>query len=289
MSKLANFKVLGLLFLFFFLSVSIQTLRAADLPSESIESKAYREGQCFEMGLNGEIIFGYGCGDFVILEREKHLVISMMTVETLSNGRNRYSWKEIYVAEEDGSIQAHDSKRAKGVHSLRALPREWPVRDESGSLRIPKDRLIVSTSVFISTELRDKPEGTVGYYVLLAIPGVAIAPHSTVKAPDNVLWIVPLNPVDGPEKGFQLIHSGPLHQGIYATVYEDRTVKFGEGAVNVDELKATELYWRHIESDMGRLFVPINGHRLGFFVSDIRERAVWKDGQPFGVSGPSVE
>ena len=74
-----------------------------------------------------------------------------------------------------------------------------------------------------------------------------ISPHTHSMRPPNVLWIVPNG------GGFDLVHSGPLHRGLYARIREDFSVTYGEGAPEELRTSTKQRYWPFETGDTGQV------------------------------------
>lgn len=259
------------------------SLEAAD---ETLEQKALREGHCLELGLNGELIVppkDYGCGDLVVTNQDGSIIISYMYNDKTEGGRNRFAWRQFAVVNASGTLQVRDTQHFPQKGGLTELPEKWTFLNAAGKLVLPERERVLSRS---NSRTRTKPAGSLGCYILLAIPAGAIAPSPEVEPPENIVWILPLELGSSVDKGFQLVHSGPLHDGVYLTVYPDRSVALGSGAVNVEQFIDKKLYWPHIDYDTGNIFVPIGGHRIGLLETQEESRSIWREGKPYSVSRP---
>jgi len=128
-----------------------------------------------------------------------------------------------------------------GHSPLPAAPKQWTWRTPEGNLLL-RGKLMSDESGF-SRALSEEPEDHSGW-VLLALDGIIVVPENQNDRPANVLWVVYKK-----EGGFDLVHSGPLHNGTYATVQADRHITMQEGSSKLGPTVRADRFWPYKDSD----------------------------------------
>lgn len=105
---------------------------------------------------------------------------------------------------------------------LPEFPSRWPFKDCGVVASAPQGTLLCK-SLEESLQPPQPPINAKGW-LLLGWDGSLSAPPQKTPIPANVLWVV----TDDMRKGFDLVHGGPLHSGVYARVYPDGEMRFGD-------------------------------------------------------------
>ncbi len=132
---------------------------------------------------------------------------------------------------------------------LAEFPTRWPFFKD-GVLAPAPPGTVLCRSLEENTPAPEPPSGAL-QWLLLGSSGELIAPTENTAKPANVLWVVP----SAQPGGLDLIHSGPLHSGLYAHVCSDGRMLYGEqrradpplyAIAREFSLAAPGAIWRHL-------------------------------------------
>ncbi len=134
-----------------------------------------------------------------------------------------------------------------GTKSMPAIPTDWPRDDKTGHVRPLELGEILSGVQGEESNSGDANAESQRAWLMLGLHQRLISPYPHSMRPPNVLWIVPNG------GGFDLVHSGPLHRGLYARIREDFSVTYGEGAPEELRTSSKQKYWPFETGDTGRV------------------------------------
>lgn len=134
-----------------------------------------------------------------------------------------------------------------GTKSMPSIPTEWPRNDKTGRVRPLGTGEILSGVQGEGSSSGDANAESQGAWLMLGLHHGLISPMTQSMRPPNVLWIVPNG------GGFDLVHSGPLHRGLYARIRDDFSVTYGEGAPEDLRTSGNQKYWPFETGDTGRV------------------------------------
>jgi len=137
--------------------------------------------------------------------------------------------------------------REPGAKSMPAIPTEWPRDDKTGNPRPLGPGEILSGATGAASNSGDPDTKLLGDWLMLGLHHGLISPMTSSKCPPNVLRIVPNG------GGFDLVHSGPMHRGLYARIHEDFSVTYGEGAPEELRTSTKQKYWPFETGDTGQV------------------------------------
>lgn len=193
-----------------------------------------------ELGFEGINDFARGSGiRFVVLLKDPGLELV-----NLGNWEGGAIWSTYATVVPDAVI----SYRAPGekLASLKAAPHKWTIRDTAGNPGLPPEGTVLYEDG-TKSPLPEPPAGNAGW-IVLGYKGLLFTPPSQANRPPNVLWVLPKK-----EGGIDLVHSGPLHRGVFATIQADRRIMFGPGADGLAWPKGEQGgWWQYIDYDTVR-------------------------------------
>lgn len=134
-----------------------------------------------------------------------------------------------------------------GTKSMPAIPKDWSRDEKTGSLRPLEPGEVLSGAPVEASKSGDTEADSPDTWLLMGLHRTLISPIASSRRPPNVLWIVPNG------GGFDLVHSGPLHRGLYARIREDFSVTYGEGAPEALRTSSKQRYWPFEDGATGRV------------------------------------
>lgn len=200
-------------------------------------NKTYQEAKArrthFILGANGEIIIPSDRPESAMwgpvhdyTEKDGHLRMwmpfSFQFAEVLRSGRvvvlrRTFRVEMPYVSE--GMLEQKTMHVWPGLFA--EFPTRWPFFKDGVPAPAPPGT-VFCRSLEESAPTPEPPPGTL-QWLLLGCNGELIAPAANTPMPANVLWVVP----SAQRGGLDLIHSGPLHSGLYAHVCPDGRMLYG--------------------------------------------------------------
>lgn len=208
--------------------------------------------------------------------------ISMLIVK---NGEG-YTFLSGYDHAPCGGVDAKGNvtltKRARGLHSTARAIRKWPKNDSGKSLNMHTWEFLEEASGKSISHVA--PPNAVGWGVLL-VDGEFYMPAQDMKKPENIVWIV-----EGPERSFSIVHSGPLHDGTLITVKRGKVedpypITFGAGSEGLFPIPSEPRFWalRVWDADKESIITPTMSVTI-YGAMDASERMMFRDGSFYGIS-----
>lgn len=112
----------------------------------------------------------------------------------------------------DGAFSITEWGRSRSSATL--TPTKWPFRDGAGNLAFPPSSKVLSSAAEEEHDRLDPPAESIGWMFMDA-SGELYRNHIKLEPFANILWVVKKG------DGLEIVHSGPLHEGVYASVSSD--------------------------------------------------------------------
>ncbi len=178
----------------------------------------------------------------------------------------------------DGSIVDVTIENATTKSNERATMK-WPMSPESGGIAFPTNGFIIAPNVTASgTSVQETNRECFGW-LILDEEDCLLAPFELDRKPiANSIQILETG-----NNGFELHHTGPIENGLYATV--DRT---GIMVYKDSEADSQEYYWPYFYPDDG-LAAPPAGMSVPYKLVDNVKMYLLEDGGLFGSGPPAVD
>ncbi|NLV42180.1 MAG: hypothetical protein GXY15_13265 [Candidatus Hydrogenedentes bacterium] len=202
--------------------------------SNEIYREATENRTHFVLGANGEIIFPSDTPASVMwgavqnyTEKDGHLLMwapfHFQLAEVLRSGRvvvlrRTFRVEMPYVSE--GMLEQKTMHVWPGLFA--EFPTRWPFFTNGVPAPAPPGT-VLCRSLEENAPAPPPPPGAL-QWLMLGSSGELIAPAENTAMPANVLWVVP----SAQPGELDLIHSGPLHSGLYAHVCSDGKMLYGE-------------------------------------------------------------